>query len=248
MPGPHLTPRQRLTYLAHLYKVLARQHHRELWGVLGAHVPNDGVVIDAGAHAGQFTKLFAALAPAGQVYAFEPGAYALSILARMVRWRRLRHVTVVPLALSDAEGAARLAVPIKSSGSLGFGLAHLRTGGEHPSGGGRGGRAVNQETVRATTLDAFVRESGLERLDFVKADVEGWEVRLLRGGRESLARHRPALMVELVAAHLARADTQAAEAWDILAPLGYGAVRLADRQSAPGFAGDGDYLFVASGD
>ncbi len=240
-PRPNLTPRQRLTYLAHLYKALARQHHRQLWNLLRAHVPPDGVVIDAGAHAGQFAKLFAALAPSGQVYAFEPGAYALSILARVVRWRRLRQVTLVPLALSDAAGTARLAMPIKPSGSLGFGLAHLG-----PPVGNDRGRAVTQETVRATTLDNFVRETALERLDFVKADIEGWEVRLLCGGRESLARHRPAVMVELVAAHLARAGTDATEAWDILAPLGYTAVRLADGRPAPGFVGDGDYLFVAT--
>jgi hypothetical protein len=53
-------------------------------------------------------------------------------------------------------------------------------------------------------------------------------------------------MVELVAAHLARAGTDATEAWDILGPLGYTAVRLADARPAPGFVGDGDYLFVAT--
>lgn len=234
-----LSPRQRLSFAAHLFKALARQHHGALRPLLGDHVGPGAVVIDAGAHAGQFTKLFAALAPGGRVYAFEPGAYARRILETVVRFRRLDNVRVVAAALGDEDGEATLTLPLKARGSLGFGLAHLGGNGED------GGRAL-RESVPVTTLDRFADAAGLRRLDFVKADVEGWEVRLLRGAGATLERFRPALLLELGQPHLARAGDAPEEAWRFLGPLGYRAFRLSGPPvPVAGFAGDADYLFVA---
>lgn len=240
MPLPALSLRQYLTYLAHQYKAVAKQHHGAMLALFARHIGRDSVVLDVGAHAGQFCKLFAGLAPEGKVYAFEPGAYARTILERMVRWRRLGNVEIVAAGLSDRPGSAGLALPLKASGSLGFGLGHL--------GSDASGRRLQTETVRLDTIDGFVAARGLVRLDFIKADIEGWEVRLLLGGRASLARFHPALMLELVADHLARADNRPAEVWDILTPLGYRGFRIegaGELRPVDGFAGDADYLFVA---
>ncbi|MGH6954459.1 MAG: FkbM family methyltransferase [Alphaproteobacteria bacterium] len=208
-----LTWRGRASYAAHLFKAVAKQHHRELVPALRPLVPPDAVVFDVGAHAGQFTKLFARLAPRGRVYAFEPGGYALSILGRAVRWRRLTNVTIVPAALGDRAGWGTLATPIKQGGSRGFGLSHLgRPDGRWPAG---------CEQVRVLTLDLFAAESGLGRLDFIKADIEGWEGRMIAGGLATLDRFRPALLLELVDGHLARAGDSVAGLWDRLVGLGY---------------------------
>ena len=240
MTLPSLTLRQRRTLLAHLFKAMVKQHHGELRPLLARYIGPGAVVVDAGAHAGQFTKLFATLVEDGRVYAFEPGSYALFVLDAMMRFRRPANVVVVPVALGDEEGSAVLSVPVKKSGSMGFGLGHL--------GGGGDGRPVALETVQLTTLDRFAAEAGLQRLDFVKADIEGWEIRLLRGGRAVLARYRPALMLELVTDHLARAGNRGPEAWEILAPLGYAARKLGAAEApVDGFTGDGDYLFAPRG-
>ena len=42
--------------------------------------------------------------------------------------------------------------------------------------------------VKTDTLDHFVEEQGIERLDFVKADVEGAELRVLEGGKATIER------------------------------------------------------------
>jgi FkbM family methyltransferase len=52
------------------------------------------------------------------------------------------------------------------------------------------------ESVLAVSLDDLMRWEGLTRLDFVKIDVEGSEVEVLEGARESIARFRPLLQVE----------------------------------------------------
>ncbi|HYM30408.1 MAG TPA: FkbM family methyltransferase [Candidatus Cybelea sp.] len=238
MPPDGLTLRQRLTWCAHLFKAVAKQHHGELRPLLRRYIASDSIVLDVGAHAGQFAKLFAGLASRGRVYAFEPSAYALSLLRPMVRVRRLRNVTVIAAGLSDAPGEAVLALPVKRSGSLGFGLAHL--GADESD-----GRPRLQQTVPILTIDQFARSNDLARVDFIKADIEGWEIRMLHGGRETLARFRPAVLVELSSAHLSRAGNRPEEAFALLGPLGYRAFRLDDPQrNLPAFAGDGDYLFV----
>lgn len=190
------TLRAHMTYHAHLFKALTRQHHTDLLPFLGQYVPQDGVVIDVGAHAGQFTKLFSKMVPQGHVYAFEPGSYALSILRKVVRLHGLKNVTLTPAGLSDAESTAVLQVPIKKSGSLGFGLSSL---GKIESG------ATHDDTVTLTTLDAFAAAHAIARMDLIKSDIEGWELHMLRGARQSIARFRPVLMLEACDARLRRA-------------------------------------------
>lgn len=241
-PPMRLSPRQSLSFAAHLFKALAKQHHREMLPLLAQVVPEDAVVIDAGAHAGQFTKLLAQLAPRGMIFAFEPGEYARAILRRVVAWRRLDNVTIVAAGLSDVAAKARLSLPIKRSGSLGFGLGHI----EQEPGQELNGRAARSETVELTTLDLFSAATGLARLDFIKADIEGWEARMLMGGLKSLRRFGPAILLEVVSGHLARAGSAPDAIWRTLAGFGYRALRLTAQglQSAPEFSGDGDYLFV----
>lgn len=237
MSFPRITFRQRLTYWAHLWKALARQHHSASRPLFRELLPPNGVVIDVGAHAGQFTKLFAGLVPQGQVIAFEPSSYARRILSIVVAAKRLANVTIVPAGLSDAAGTAELAMPLKASGSLGYGLSHF---------GVETARPVVRESVDLMTLDDYVGEAGLDRVDLIKADIEGWEARLIKGAGVTIAKHRPAIILEIVSGHLARAESEPGDIWAALGAVGYTAsVWRADGTLAKvdDFAGDADYLF-----
>jgi FkbM family methyltransferase len=232
-----LTLRQRAGWLRHLGIAVFQQHHQELIPVFRPHVPADAVVIDVGAHAGQFSKLFARLAPHGRVYAFEPSAYARSILAPALAWNGLKNVTIVPTGLSDADGAAVLATPVKKGGDMGFGLASLALAQERPHA---------DQTVALQNLDGFAAANGLTRLDFLKADVEGWEAHVIRGGLATLARFRPVLFLEVVEESLGRAGETPAAIWSALTPLGYRALRAPDWTPVAAYEGPSDYLFVAA--
>jgi FkbM family methyltransferase len=230
-------------YAAHLWKAVTQQHHRELLPLFSRYIPRDGVVVDVGAHAGQFAKLFARCAASGRVYAIEPSAYARSILSIVVRLRRLSNVAIVPVALGAETRQAQLSTPIKASGSHGYGLAHLGEPEER-------WRRVSIETVTETTMDALTAELKLDRLDFIKADIEGNEMRLLVGARQTIARFRPRLLLELNDAHLARAGDTMADAFALMAGLGYSAFALnADGQLNPVEPGAaGDFWFLPADD
>jgi FkbM family methyltransferase len=224
-------------------KATTQQHHRALAPTIGRLVPRTGIVFDVGAHAGQYTKLFARAASQGRVYAFEPGSYARSILRATVWLYWLSNVAVVPIALGSKTGLDTLTIPIKGSGSFGFGLSHLGKPSERWP-------AVAQEIVAATTIDAVVATLGLDRVDFIKADIEGWELRLLHGAESTLEHFRPRLLLELSSATLARAGDRLEDAFTFLAARGYRAFRFVpDAGLVPTTAPiDGDFWFIPADD
>jgi FkbM family methyltransferase len=231
------------SFAAHLWKAVTQQHHRVLLPLLARCVPRDGVVFDVGAHAGQFTKLFARIAADGRVYAIEPGSYARAVLRAAVWARRLGNVEIVPVALGDAARVERLHIPLKASGAAGFGLSHL---GEPESRWPR----VAAELVAQTTIDELAGALALDRLDFIKADIEGGELRMLEGARQTLDRFRPRLLIELSNTHLARAGDGVEGAFAFLAARGYRAFTFAGNgwAAAVKMSDDGDFWFFPAGD
>jgi FkbM family methyltransferase len=235
------------SFLAHLFKAAAKQHHRALVPALGRLIPPDAVVFDVGAHAGQFTKLFARAAFRGRVYAFEPGSYARAILRAVVWLHRLANVSVLPIGLGSDCGMAVMSLPLKRRRSLAFGLAHLGAPQDRWP-------VVMQELVSMATVDAAAAALALDRLDFIKADIEGWELRLLRGAENSLRRFRPRLLIELSDEHLGRAGDCLADAFAFLAGLGYAKFTLdpggalAPVGSSGGLPAHGDFWFIAQDD
>jgi FkbM family methyltransferase len=201
------------TYLAHLFKATFKQHHKAWSRTARRIIPEDGVVFDVGAHAGQYTKIFSRLAHRGRVFAFEPGSYARSILRVALYLNRCKNVAIIPMALGDSDDIAILTLPVKRVGSYGFGLAHLGANTRWSN--------VRLEVVAQTRIDRFVEVMHLDRLDFIKADIEGWEMHLVRGGLESIARFRPVMMVEMTNEALARGGDDLSSAYSAIEKLGY---------------------------
>ena len=217
LPRMDLTLRRWATFVAHCFKAATKQHHQDLIPILSTMVPKDGVVFDVGAHAGQFAKLFARLAPEGTVYSFEPGRYARTVLMFAVAVNRIANVRIFPFGLSDKADRLELHVPVKKSGSYGFGLSHLGGAADSED----GGRQRLDEVVELVTIDGFATCFPLHRLDLIKADIEGWELRMLMGGADTLAKFRPTLWIEVVDHHLARAGDSMAAIWTFLTSLDY---------------------------
>lgn len=231
-----LNIRQRADWVAHVLKAGFQQHHTALVPLFRPYIPQDAVVIDIGAHAGQFSKLFADMAPRGHVWSFEPSAYARSVMTAARTFHRKANITLTPAGLSDAPGELVLHTPVKKAGGLGFGVAHL--------GPDDGSRETVEQTVKLLTLDSFVAEHGLTRIDFIKADVEGWELHALRGGEQALARFKPVLYLEVHDDHLRRAGGSAVELFEWLGARGYQALRVPALTPTPVFVESANFLFV----
>lgn len=140
-------------------------------------LPVGGTFIDIGANVGVMTLRAARkVGDSGRVVAFEPNPGNVDKLLRGVVANGFENVTVYPMAASDRAG-----VIFTSKHSNGKVVATT-----DPMQIENAGQAVR--------VDDMVAE--LDRVDFVKLDIEGFEVQALRGLAKTLARHRPTVLCE----------------------------------------------------
>lgn len=174
----------------------------------------DGVILDIGANFGYYAITLAAGSGSRRtIHAFEPNATTFDRLERNIRLNALGNVIAHRAALSDQVGTAgvRVVNPVNS------GSTQLTEG----------------DSVVVTTIDAFCRSERIGRLDFLKIDVEGYENRVLRGGAATLARFRPAIMIELNPPVLRTTDSSVDQVVGTLNDLGYSLFRAERRDLVP---------------
>ena len=142
--------------------------------------------IDAGANVGTWTWTMARHSK--QVHAFEPNPKNISKLRHNVA--SLRNVTIHGFALSDRGGEATLRIPRGSKGysNQRASLSSVAVGDD---------QAFTALRVEQKRLD----DCGLKNISFIKIDVEGFELALLDGARETIARERPNLLIEIEEIH-----------------------------------------------
>ncbi|WP_206446904.1 FkbM family methyltransferase [Agrococcus sp. KRD186] len=211
----------------------------ELEGLRGVVGPGD-VCFDVGAAYGMYAiPLAAAVGPTGAVHAFEPQRRPRAVLSAARSLLGAAHVRISHSAVGRVAGEHEL-VLVTRYGLRISGHAHLA--------GSAGSRDADRLRVPVTTIDDVCREQGIERVRFVKADVEGFEHAVLEGAAEALERDRPAVLLEIEDRHLQRYGLTGAEVADSLRDRGYemavwrgGAWQAADRV----VTGTRNYLFQA---
>lgn len=174
------------------------------------------VCVDIGAALGLYTVTLSQLVgPQGTVHSVEPLVFAHPALSYVLRPREARNVVRHAVALGVAEGREVMSVPVRHGVPV-TGRSFLTAGAE-----GLGSNVEFAEhlevVVRTQTLDAFVAEQGIGRLNFVKADVEGAELRVLEGGVSTIEKLRPKFLLEIEERHVERFGYRAR---DVVAWLG----------------------------
>jgi FkbM family methyltransferase len=173
------------------------------------------VVFDIGANVGYYSLTAAPLVgPRGSVYAFEPASRQFKRLKENASRNGFSQIHPYKLALSDKPGEAILHLEDESN----TGSASLRPAGDS---------GLRDETVTCTTLDDFVESLGLDRIDAIKMDVEGYELAVLKGGQKALERFHPVLLVEVRDSQLRLAGSSRQELFDWLASRNYIPHRIA---------------------
>jgi FkbM family methyltransferase len=128
------------------------------------------VVIDVGAWIGDFSAY--ASKKGAKVYAFEPEPSNLKWLKKTANLNK--NIKVIALGLGNEE--KRMGFASRSEGSS---IDATST----------------QNLIKVTTLDKFVKENNITKLDFIKSDIEGFERNLLLGAKHVLKNLRPKLSI-----------------------------------------------------
>lgn len=133
------------------------------------------IVMDCGAFEGDTTAAMDKLAGAkGRVYAFEPFKDSYNKLLNL----RLNNTECLQKGISKKTGAEHFNVVC---GNLGANSVC----------------ASGEITIETCSIDEFVKERGIGRLDFIKMDIEGSELDALQGAETSIRRFKPVLAISV---------------------------------------------------
>ena len=183
------------------------------------------VIFDIGANIGYFSVLFSKLCGKhGYVHCFEPVPETFESLRHTLR--KLKNVKASNIAAGDSEEMMGISYDPEDSEK-----ATLRGGSDS---------TCSIRMVKVLPLDACAREIELKRLDFLKCDVEGFELKALKRMKDTLANHLPQISLEVTLP-----DDRRLELIDLLESLGYDSFRKIEK----GFPDydpqqEGDYFYL----
>jgi len=137
--------------------------------------PGD-VVIDIGAHVGYFTAIASRkVGEDGKVIAFEPRPLNLRFLKKHVNLNNLRNVRIVPYGVAEISGNRHFDI------DTGTGTGHISESGEMK--------------IEVVSLDKEYDGGRIPKPDFLKIDVEGGEVDVLKGSKRVIKSTYPKILV-----------------------------------------------------
>ena len=139
-------------------------------------IKDSDVVIDVGAWIGDFSAY--AAKKGATVYAFEPIADNYKILSKTVK---LNEPKIIPIQKGLGSANLDLEISINENNTSGS-CMYLR-------------KCTKKEKIKITTLDEFAKQEKLNKINFIKADIEGEERHLLRGAKMVLREFAPKLAI-----------------------------------------------------
>ena len=134
-------------------------------------VKNDAVVFDIGAFKGDTAYFFSKkCSNKARIYAFEPDDYAFQILEKIKEKYKLNNVITKNILLSNAEKEIDFVSMIENTPTI---------------------------KKNAITIDKFVEENNIEKIDYIKMDVEGAEKNILEGSIKTIKKFKPSLAIAI---------------------------------------------------
>ena len=150
---------------------------RKVLDWLASRLPERPTVFDVGANVGDYARAIAERLPEARIFAFEPSAFGFARLSAQVGQLGPAQLTPVRMALGEQAGEGILHSP--EPGASTASLLAIRDPYQafDPS---------LDEKVPVTSIDRFCADTGVARIDFLKIDVEGFELSVLKGAQAML--------------------------------------------------------------
>ena len=160
-------------------------------------------ILDVGANIGETSLMFSRLTGKnGQVFAFEPDPDTFAHLKEHLSINHVDNVNPIQFALGDVPGTFFL-------GHNANNTAGNRISDEHG------------KEITVTTADQFVPGLHLAHIHFIKIDIEGFEVRMLKGAKDTIEKYKPVMFIEAVNEFLTLQGSSTAELLRLLESMNY---------------------------
>lgn len=182
-------------------------------------------VFDIGANIGAHALPLAQIVgPHGKVYAFEPTDWAFQRLEQNKKLNAKIEKNLIPIKVALSDGKQTIPDGFSASWNV---LSYQEEPTVH------GGRHCAATATPSTTIDEFVKTNEINRLDFIKIDVDGFEPFIIRGAEKTLARFRPSILLELCPYILEEHKSSLHELMNLLSGLNYTLYNESGRNRLP---------------
>ena len=165
-----------------------------------------------GAHTFQIAKLL--MNGKGRLYSFEPTTFAFKKLERNWSLNRFNNIVLENIGLADENGVLELKssqLCFKSS----WNIKDRKLCRKHG------------DKIELMKLDDYVEQKNIKQIDFIKMDTDGYELKILNGGKNSISKFRPIMLLE-VSECLNRVGHSVKELIELLKSLNYQAFSVED--------------------
>ena len=160
------------------------------------------IVMDIGANMGEWSLHMAKMVGGnGRVFSFEPIPSMVQALEKTIAINNFSQVSISECAISNKTGHSQFSIPFnKDNQAIPF-WSRLVLGEEFATPkwiDNPWAKVATTKTieVQTTTLDRFISEKNITKLDFIKVDVEGHEKYVIEGGQKTLKTLKPAIILE----------------------------------------------------
>nr|MBK9651678.1 FkbM family methyltransferase [Bacteroidota bacterium] len=164
-------------------------------------------IFDIGTNIGETLMNFARINSQGKNYGFEPVPHLYQRALQNISNNSFTNISLNNVALSDREEVLHFHQPtLKNSGSV-----YMI----------KGDISSADQKVQALSLDTFVNNNSIAKIDLIKIDTEGFEYNILSGGKESINKFHPVLFVEINDSNLHRQGNSAKALFELLISWDY---------------------------
>tara|TARA_B100000902_G_scaffold67192_1_gene73439 strand:+ start:121 stop:852 length:732 start_codon:yes stop_codon:yes gene_type:complete len=240
MSNPELSnilrsPKQKVASFIHFAKAKFRQEKFKEVKKLEPYILKNSVIFDIGAQFGQYSKQFSKIHQGTCIiYAFEPFQYSRNILKKVIQGKK--NIKIFSNAFSDKIYESTINIPIKDSGKLGPGLAHI---------GKEEKRDFVQQKIDVQTIDSFILNENIVNLSFIKIDIEGAEILVFEGAKQTIKNFRPAIKCEIDENLIKRFNKKPEDIFKFFKNFNYKSFILnKDFQEVSEYSIPSDYLFL----
>jgi len=183
---------------------------------LRRYIEHDMTVFEIGSNIGAHTFQIAKslMNGKGRLYGFEPTTFAFMKLERNWSLNSFNNIVLENIGLSDENGVLELTssqICFKSS----WNIKDRKLSRKHG------------DKIELMKLDDYVEQRNIKRIDFIKMDTDGYELKILNGGKNSISEFRPIMLIEVTEA-LKRVGHSVKELIELLKSLNYQAFSVED--------------------
>lgn len=174
-------------------------------------IKNGDIVLDVGTNIGEVILNIAKNNNRGVVYGFEPVDYNFQKLEINISMNSFNNIFINKVALSDKRETLFYTEKKGHSGGISMCKEEVKS---------------TYKTINAITLDEFVKEKNIDKIDFIKVDIEGFEMNFLLGGKETIKRLKPKLFIEIDEFKLIQQKSSPEKLIEEIRSLGYKIINI----------------------